>query len=151
MPQTLHDDDRITMTLLGRKTELTVLLTGESRFDEDGGDREGGPLNEAETALVGWLTEEVDLSGLPSALTAYCNQLYQGTGRPQITEADLESEVSLTHIALNLGGVCQSLDGGLVYPDIALLGECACDPEHGLCAGFRDRNFLGIGLQDWIL
>lgn len=138
------------MTLLGRETALTILLTGDSRFDAEDNDREGGPLNQAEAALLLWLTKEADLSGLPAALVSYCSGLYQGTGRPPITEADLASEVTFTHAALNLGAVSQSLDGTLVYPDIALLGECACDPEHGLCVGFRDGRFLGIGLQDWV-
>ncbi len=30
-------------------------------------------------------------------------------------------------------------------------GDCECDPEHGICIGFRDKKFLGIDAQDWTL
>ena len=35
--------------------------------------------------------------------------------------------------------------------EIAFYGGCECDPEHGICIGFRDKKFLGIDAQDWIL
>ena len=40
---------------------------------------------------------------------------------------------------------------GTIYPEIAFLGDCKCDEEHGICIGFRDEKYIGIKSQDWIL
>lgn len=42
-------------------------------------------------------------------------------------------------------------EDGFVYPEISYCGECKCDPEHGICIGFRDNEFLGIESMDWTL
>ena len=67
-----------------------------------------------------------------------------------ITEDDLEKEVFIDTIAINICEVSESNDGWL-YPEISFCGECNCDPEHGICIGFRDKKFLGIESWDWTL
>ena len=69
---------------------------------------------------------------------------------PHITENDLENEIDIFAIAINISELTQSLNG-FVYPEISFFGNCECEPEHGICIGFRDKKFLGIQYQDWTL
>lgn len=71
-------------------------------------------------------------------------------GEEGIEEADIEKEISISAIAVNISRITQSKDG-FVYPEISFYGDCECDPEHGICIGFRDKKFLGIHSQDWTL
>jgi len=93
----------------------------------------------------------VDLSDYRREITAYCNKMYEAIGDTVIMESDLEQEIQITGIAVNISEITQSGDGSLVYPEISFMGECKCEPEHGICIGFRDQKFLGIHAQDWTL
>ena len=143
----IHNGDRLTLPLFGRETELMILATGDSQYDHD---EEDFPLNQAELACVNWLLESVHIEDYTDQIVAYCNERYEMIGGPVITAADLAEEVELTGIAVSLSEVMES-NSGHRYPDVSFLGECACDPEHGICIGFRDREFLGIESQDWAL
>lgn len=147
----LNDNDEITINLFGKEESVTVFSTGDNRYDEDGDDKEDGfPLNNEELECLNWFIANIDICDYKKEITEYCNERYAMIGDKQITEADLEDEVSIYAIAINIGGVVQSYDG-FVYPEISFYGDCECDPEHGICIGFRDKKYLGIESQDWTL
>ena len=52
---------------------------------------------------------------------------------------------------INLRSLTVEANDGFVYPEIAFFGSSLCDEEEGICIGFRDKKFLGIDLQNWIL
>lgn len=68
----------------------------------------------------------------------YYNEQYDMIEEKPIEEADIESKIT------------QSFDG-FVYTEISFYGNCACEPEQGICIGFQDKQFLGIHVQDCIL
>ncbi len=147
----LNDNDEITINLFGKEESVMVFSTGDNRYDEDGDDKEDGfPLNNEELECLNWFIANIDICDYKKEITEYCNKRYAMIGDKQITEADLEDEVSIYAIAINIGGVVQSYDG-FVYPEISFYGDCECDPEHGICIGFRDKKYLGIESQDWTL
>ena len=147
----LNDNDEITINLFGKEESVMVFSTGDNRYDEDGDDKEDGfPLNNEELECLNWFIANIDICDYKKEITEYCNKRYAMIGDKQITEADLEDEVSIYAIAINIGGVVQSYDG-FVYPEISFYGDCECDPEHGICIGFRDKKYLGIEHQDWTL
>lgn len=147
----LNDNDEITINLFGKEESVMVFSTGDNRYDEDGDDKEDGfPLSNEELECLNWFIANIDICDYKKEITEYCNERYAMIGDKQITEADLEDEVSIYAIAINIGGVVQSYDG-FVYPEISFYGDCECDPEHGICIGFRDKKYLGIESQDWTL
>ena len=146
MLQTLHNNDKIKINLFGREAEVEVFST-DYRYDEED---EHALLSEEEMSCLNWLLDHVDISDYKKEITDYCNEQYEMIGDVVITEEDLEEEVSIFAIAINVTGVVQSNDG-FVYPEISFCGDCECDPEHGICIGFRDQKFLGIESQDWTL
>ena len=147
----LNDNDEITINLFGKEESVMVFSTGDNRYDEDGDDKEDGfPLSNEELECLNWFIANIDICDYKKEITEYCNKRYAMIGDKQITEADLEAEVSIYAIAINIGGVVQSYDG-FVYPEISFYGDCECDPEHGICIGFRDKKYLGIESQDWTL
>ena len=147
----LNDNDEITINLFGKEESVMVFSTGDNRYDEDGDDKEDGfPLNNEELECLNWFIANIDICDYKKEITEYCNKRYAMIGDKQITEADLEDDVSIYAIAINIGGVVQSYDG-FVYPEISFYGDCECDPEHGICIGFRDKKYLGIESQDWTL
>lgn len=147
----LNDSDEITINLFGKEESVMVFSTGDNRYDEDGDYKEDGfPLNNEELECLNWFIANIDICDYKKEITEYCNERYAMIGDKQITEADLENEISIYSIAINIGGVVQSYDG-FVYPEISFYGDCECDPEHGICIGFRDKKYLGINSQDWTL
>lgn len=84
----------------------------------------------------------IDLFGKEKTIEVYSDK--------EINEDDLEDEIDIFAIAVNIGKITQSVDG-FVYPEISFFGDCECDPEHGICIGFRDKKFLGVHEQDWTL
>ena len=152
MLETWNSGDALTIRVFGKETEVSVFSLGDSRFDENGDCREEGfPLNREELDCLNWFLEHTDISDCRKEIAAYCNELYAGTGRSPVAESDLEREIQITGIAVNISEITQSEDGSLISPQISFMGECECDPEHGICIGFRDQKFLGIHAQDWML
>lgn len=142
---------RITIHLFGQEQEVEVLCTGDNQFDEMGNYKEGEfPLTEEEAACLSWFVQNVRIEEYRAAIAAYCNEQYEAIGEEGITESDIENEISIDTIAVNISTITQS-KSRFVYPEISFLGECVCDPEHGICIGFRDKQFLGIHAQDWTL
>lgn len=151
MIQNLRSEDYIKIRLFGKEKDVLVLSTGDNQFDENGDYKKGGfLLNEEELACLNWFIESIDIADYKKEITAYCNEQYKVFSGIEITEEDVEEEISIFAVAVNISKITQSKDG-FVYPEISFFGNCECDPEHGICIGFRDRKFLGIHSQDWTL
>lgn len=151
MIQALNDSDKITIDLFGKEKEVKVISTGDNQFDEEGQYKEDGfALNEEEIACLNWFIANVNIADYKKEITEYCNEEYDAIGEEQITEDELEDEITISAIAVNISSVTQSKDG-LVYPEISFYGDCKCAPEYGICIGFRDKKFLGVRGQYWTL
>lgn len=151
MIQSLKSGDSITINLFGKQKSVEVFSTGDNQFDENGNYKpEGFDLNEEEITCLNWFVENIDIADYKKEITAYCNEEYDASGNMKISENELENEVSISAIAINISKITQSKNG-FVYPEISFYGDCECDPEHGICIGFRDKKFLGISSQDWTL
>ncbi len=149
--QTLNNGDSITINLFGKEQEIEVICTGDNQFNETGDYKEEGfAFNEAEISCLNWFLKNIDIADYKKEIVTYCNEQYDDIGDKQITEDDLENEVYISAIAINISKITQSIDGHL-YPEISFFGDCECDPEHGICIGFRNKKFLGIEAQDWTL
>lgn len=146
MIEKLNNNDEITIRLFGEETEVEVFST-DTKYYQD----ENGALSEEEIACLNWFIENVDIADYKKEILAWCNEQYEMVGEEPITEEDLEEELSIFAIAINVTGVPQSADGTLIYPEISFYGGCECEPEHGICIGFRDKKFLGVDFQDWTL
>ena len=57
----------------------------------------------------------------------------------------MEKEIDIWGIAINVRKGVNNFE----IPEISLLGECKCDEEHGMCIGFRNKQFIGIDQQNW--
>ncbi len=147
----LNSGDYITIPLFCGEEEVEVFCTGDNQFDDEGDYKEDGfPLIQAELDCLNWFLENININDYKKEITAYCNERYEMCSDTEITEEDLPDEVSIVAIAINVTSLFQSKDG-FVYPEISFYGDCECDPEHGICIGFRDKKFLGIYSQDWTL
>lgn len=151
MIKSLKNEESIPIKLFGKQEEAVVFSTGSNQFDENGDYKKAGfPLSQEELDCLNWFVENVDIRDYKAEITAYCNERYDMIGDEPITEDDLEDEIHIFAIAVNIGGATQSKDG-FVYPEVSFFGDCECDPEHGICIGFRDKKFLGVESQDWTL
>ncbi len=147
----LNSGDYITIPLFCGEEEVEVFCTGDNQFDDEGDYKEDDfPLIQAELDCLNWFLENININDYKKEITAYCNERYEMCSDTEITEEDLPDEVSIVAIAINVTSLFQSNDG-FVYPEISFYGDCECDPEHGICIGFRDKKFLGIYSQDWTL
>lgn len=152
MIQELKNGDYITINMFGKEKEVEVFSTGDNQFDEQGNYKDDGfALNEEEIACLNWFIENVSIADYKKEITEYCNEQYSmWCEDTQITEDELEDELNVFAIAINIASITQS-KSGVVYPEISYFGNCKCEPEHGICIGFRDKKFLGIDNQDWTL
>lgn len=147
----LNSSDTITVNIFGKERKIEVFSTGDNRFDEEGDYKEDGfALSEEEITCLNDFLEKIDINDYRKEILEYCNEQYEGIGEALITDDDLENEVQIYQIAINICEITQANDG-FVYPEISYCGECNCDPEHGICIGFRDNKFLGIESMDWTL
>lgn len=147
----LNSGDSITIGLFGKEKEVKVFSTGDNQFDENGQYKDDGfALSQEEIACLNWFIENIKIDDYKQAIIQYCNEQYEDIGEEPIEEANIESEIDIFAIAINISEITQSGDG-FVYPEISFFGECECDPEHGICIGFRNKKFLGIHSQDWTL
>ena len=132
-----------------QRKRVEVFSTVDNQFDENGDYKEDGfALDDKELECLDWFIKNVNIADYKKEILKYCNDQYDSIGGMKITEAELENEVDITAIAINISEITQSIDED-VYPEISFYGEC--DPEHGICIGFRDKKFLGIESQDWTL
>lgn len=144
----LSNRDTIDIELFGKLNSLEILITGSNKFDQNGSYKKGSfNLSDNELACLNWLISNVNISEYSDAIVSYCNDTYSEYCNKTINVNDIKSEIKITHIAINIDD--DNLDD--FYPDIAFYGECKCDEEHGICIGFKNRKFIGISTQDWIL
>ena len=149
--ESLNNGDFIFIDLFGKEEKVTVFSAGDNKYDENGNyKKDGFALSEEEIACLNWFIQNVRIEDYRKVIIEYCNEQYDVIGEEGIKEADIEKEISISAIAVNISRITQSKDG-FVYPEISFYGDCECDPEHGICIGFRDKKFLGIHSQDWTL
>lgn len=149
--QDLKNGDFITINLFGKEKEVEVFSTGDNQFDEgENYEEDRFALSEEEIACLNWFLTNINIADYKKEIIEYCNERYDMMGDIQITEADIENEIYISAVAINISTITESADG-FVYPEISFYGDCECDPEHGICIGFRDKKFLGIHSQDWTL
>lgn len=147
----IKNNDEIEIVMFGKKKIVNVISTGDNQFDKDGNYKEDDfELNEMEVKCLNWFVSNIKIEDYKKEILDYCNYEYRAIGEKQITINDLEEEIDIHTIAINITETWKSKDG-FVYPEISFLGECKCNPEHGICIGFRDGKFLGIESQDWTL
>ena len=129
----LNNYDEIYINLFGKRKKVNVFSCGE------------------EIACLNWFIENVNIEDYRQEIADYCNDEYDAVGRKKrVTAETVEKEIKIYSIAVNISKITQSKDG-FVYPEISFYGDCKCDPEHGICIGFRDKKFLGIEEQGWTL
>ena len=151
--ENMRNYDIIKINVFGKEKEVDVFSTGDNKFDEECDYKEDGfELSKEEIECLNWFVNNINIDDYKKQILKYCNQSYSeiGDGDKRITEDDLDNEVDITGIAINISEITQS-KSGYVYPEISFVGECGCDPEHGMCIGFRDGKFLGIEGMDWTL
>ncbi len=149
----MRNGDKVTIDIFGCMTDVGVLCTGDNQFDEEGNykEEEYFELLPEEAECIQWLVNCVKLSDYKREILDYCNEQYEMIAGGEITEDDLAGEIHIDTIAINISEITQSKDGTVVYPEVSFCGSCNCDPEHGICIGFRDRKFLGVNSFDWTL
>jgi len=149
--QELNNNEKIKINIFGKDKELRVFATGDSKFDENGNYKDYDyKLNDKEIDCLNWFINNVNIEDYKDKILEYCNREYSMWSDIRITEQDIEEEINIYAIAINVTKTWKALDG-FVYPEISFYGSCNCDEEHGICIGFRDKQFLGINSQDWTL
>ncbi|MCM1119722.1 MAG: hypothetical protein NC543_10220 [bacterium] len=147
----LNNGDSIIINLFGKEKSVKVFSTGDNRYDESGHTKaDGFALSEEEIFCLNWFIDNVKIEDYRQAIVRYCNEQYEAIGGEPIAESDIENEIAIFAIAVSIRKITQSRSG-FVYPEISFFGDCECDPEHGICIGFGNKKFLGIGSQDWTL
>lgn len=128
------------MNLFGRQTEVTVFSV-DLLYEEE---TENAALSEKETDCLNRFIKHININDYKDKILAWYNQENDKTGYPHISETDLENYVDIFSIAINV------TDERMTIPEIAFYGWCE-NIDKGICIGFRDEKFIGIGYQDWIL
>ncbi len=153
----LNNGDKIQIKLFGKQKWVSVFSTGDNKFDEKGNYKDGNfELSQEELNVLNWFINNVKIEDYKKEIMDYCNEEYSswqyedGTQEGPIGIDDVANEINITSIAINVTDIWKANDG-FVYPEISFYGECNCDVEHGICIGFRDKKFIGINSQDWIL
>ena len=147
----LKNEDTITIRLFGEEKEVCVFSTGDNQFDENGDDKEDDfDLSEEELEVLNWFLDNVKIEDYKKEIMEHCNERYSAYCDKEITIDDVEDEIDIDSIAINVTENWKANDG-FIYPEIAFFGSSLCDEEEGICIGFRDKKFLGIDLQNWIL
>lgn len=148
--ENLNEYDKIQMELFGKQKWVSVFSTVESQYDEDG-DYIYTELTEEELDLLNWFINNVKIEDYKREIMDYLNSLnHDDTQNRTITIEDVENEINITSIVIDIDDR-QKSDGDALYPEISFFGECNRDIENGICIGFRDKKFIGVKGQDWIL
>lgn len=142
----LKNGEHITINMFGKPKKLQVLSTGDNQFDENGNyKKEQFNLNKEELDLLNWFVQNVNIEDYSDEIISYIENEYKMVGNNTKVK-DLKDELNIKDIIID---VSELRDDN--YPDISYCGECKCDPEHGICIGFRDKKYLGIGQYGWAL
>lgn len=146
MIKNLNNNDKITINLFGRQTPVTVFSVDLLYEDEE----ENGALSEEEINCLNRFIENININDYKEEILTWYNQENDKIGQKHITKNDLENDVDIFSIAISVTADAASSDGRMTYPEIAFYGWCD-NIDKGICIGFRDGKFIGIGYQDWIL
>ncbi len=148
----LNNYDSIYIELFGKRKKVEVFSTGDNKFDETGHYKPRNfALSEKEIACLNWFIENVKIEDYRKQIAEYVNDEYDNIGRNKhVTEEQVEKEIKIFAIAVNISKITKSKDG-FVYPEIGFYGDCKANGDQGICIGFRDKKFLGIDVQAWIL
>lgn len=150
MISNLNNNDEIKMKLFGKEKILKVFSTGDNKFDEKGQYKEDNfELNNEEIELLNWFINNIKIEDYKNEILNYCNKKYINNSNKKIKIDDIEDEINIYKIAINIKKK-EELNKEKIYPEISFIGDCKCDEEHGICIGFKDKEFLGIDTQDWI-
>ncbi|MCQ2193309.1 MAG: sel1 repeat family protein [Paludibacteraceae bacterium] len=145
-----YEWDTIYLNLLGELDAYSV-ERDDYRVDEyEDEDIRNGKLTEQEVDLLLWLTNEYDTSRIADRVLNYCNAHYESAcyydkekkeyvNFELIEKTDLFKEVSLSSVRL-----MTKLAEDTCSPDMAIVGECGCDPDHGIAICFCEKAFDGI-------
>lgn len=152
-----HLDDSVYISLWGHLTSLSLFRADEDEFeDEEDEEIVDGKLTSEEVKLLTWLINKVNTMDIADDVVEYCNDSYDccyydsETGETvdcdkKIARNELHDELDLTNIYLN-SRFSQDYDD---MPDISITGECECDPDHGIAIGFKNKEFIGVGSEDF--
>lgn len=151
--ESLKNNDMIKINMFGKEKEVKIFCTGDNQFDESGNYKNYDfELTSEELGMLNWFINNIKIEDYKKEIVDYCNGQYSswkysdGTKEGPIGIEDVEKEINIYAIAINI-----SKDGYNDIPEISFYGTCNCDEEHGICIGFRDKKYLGIESQDWIL
>ena len=138
----LNNGDYIRINLFGKMKDVEVFSTGDSKYKNE---KNNFQLNKEEIECLNWFIHNVNIEDYKDEIVDYCNGVYDEWSDISITINDIESEIDIYAIAINLTEISNET------PDIAFYGSCNCDEDHGICIGFKNKNFIGIESQDWII
>jgi len=139
--------DKIKLNIFTKERELELINLGDSNFDDNGNYTDKKvELNKKELEVLNYILTNIDLNNYKQEITDYCNECYAKYGNTKICIEDIENEVKIKTIFIRITNSNKSNK-----PEIAFGGNCKCDLEHGICIGFKDNEFIGVGPQDWIL
>ncbi len=145
--ESLNNEDKIYADIFGKVTEVEVISTGDNQYDENGNHKpDGFALSDNEIAALNDFLKNVKLEDFVEQITEYCNERCEENGEEPIKDYMTQHVITINQIAVN---VCK--DNGDDDPEIALIGDCDCDEENGICIGFRGGELVGIEQQDWLL
>lgn len=147
----IYDGNFLLCNIFGELKELKIVSIGDNSYDESGKSKvEGFELSKEETEVLKTFINTLNLDNLKDKIMNYCNLEYSTYSNNQIQLEDVSKEINIYSITISLIDNSKT-NSKIEYPDISLLGECNCDPEHGICIGFKNNEFLDISSQDWIL
>ncbi len=147
----IRDNDEIEVMMFGKKKLVKIVSTGDNQFDEEGNyKKDNFELTESEINCLNWFISNVRIDDYKNEILNYCNNSYEEIGGEPITIDDLENEINIYAIVINISESLEA-ENDCYYPQISFYGDCKCDPELGICIGFRNGKFLGIKPQTWTL
>lgn len=134
----LKNGEHVTVNMFGKPKKLEVRsMSGD--YDEQFN------LNNEELDLLNWLISNVNIEDYSDEIISYIENEYDKYS-DNTKVKDLKYELDIRKIIIDTSEL-KNKD----YPEISYCGECECDPEHGICIGFRDKKLLGIDQYDWAL
>ena len=140
----LFNKDMITVELFGKQKQIQVFSRGDNRI----GKGTIFELSKEELDILNWFLNNINIENYKLQILDYCNYNYREYSDKQITIDDIENEINIFAIAITIKERMK-LDN--TFPDISFYGDCKSDEEHGVCIGFKNKKFIGIGQQNWIL
>lgn len=140
----LLNKDMITVELFGKTKQIQIFSRGDNRI----GKEPKFELSKEELDMLNWFLNNIDIETYKLQILDYCNYNYGEYSNKKITIDDIEDEINIFAIAITIK---ERMKDDKTFPEISFYGDCKSDEEHGICIGFKNKEFIGIGQQDWIL